>query len=93
MLSLQFMSLHTAGLRAVYICRTFKEGIVPFKPTAYGLHNLLRRNDLLVSRAKVSDQSCFAVLQDSAAALFQQCCLVSKVDVVNECTCLHRLTS
>ncbi|DBA86511.1 hypothetical protein WJX79_003350 [Trebouxia sp. C0005] len=35
-----------------YFGRTFKEGIVPFKPTAYGLHNLLRRNDLLVSRAK-----------------------------------------
>lgn len=53
--SLSCKTLHTAGLRVVYICRTFKEGIVPFKPTAYGLHNLLRRNDLLVSRAKVSD--------------------------------------
>ena len=42
-------------LRVVCTCRTFKEGIVPFKPTAYGLHNLLRRNDLLVSRAKVSN--------------------------------------
>ncbi len=53
--SLHCKILHTAGLRVVCICRTFKEGIVPFKPTAYGLHNLLRRNDLLVSRAKVSD--------------------------------------
>ncbi len=81
MSSLHCKLLHTAGLRVVCICRTFKEGIVPFKPTAYGLHNLLRRNDLLVSRAKVSDQSRFAVLQDFAAALFQQCCLVNRVDV------------
>lgn len=36
------------------LCRTFYEGIVPFKPTAYGLHNILKRNDLLVARAKVS---------------------------------------
>lgn len=35
-----------------YAGRTFREGIVPFKPTAYGLHNVLRRNALLVSRAK-----------------------------------------
>lgn len=35
-----------------YFGRTFMEGIVPFKPTAYGMHNLLRRNDLLISRAK-----------------------------------------
>lgn len=36
------------------MCRTFYEGIVPFKPTAYGLHNILKRNDLLIARAKVS---------------------------------------
>ena len=35
------------------MCRTFYEGIVPFKPTAYGLHNILKRNDLLIARAKV----------------------------------------
>lgn len=46
----------------LHLCRTFYEGIVPFKPTAYGLHNILKRNDLLIARAKVS-----GCLQESAS--------------------------
>lgn len=86
--TLRSAMLRSAMLRfAVRVCRTFTEGVVPFKPTAYGLHNLLRRNDLLVSRAKVSDQSSNAVMQKLAGILLQQCCCVDKVPVQVCCKC------
>lgn len=44
--------LKKQGMQKDYLGRTFYEGVVPFKPTAYGLHNILKRNDLLIARAK-----------------------------------------
>ena len=46
--------LSCAKLPIQCCCRVFYEGILPFKPTAYGMHNVMKRNSLLVARAKVS---------------------------------------
>ena len=33
-------------------CRVVKEGLVPFRATSYGLHQIMRRNKLLIDRAR-----------------------------------------
>jgi hypothetical protein len=33
------------------VCRVAVEGLLPLQPAAYGLHNLMRRKQLLLARA------------------------------------------
>lgn len=56
-------------------CRVMMEGIVPFGPTGYGVHQIVRRNKVLIARARVRT-SC-AMLQSMLCITVHSLCMQS----------------